>query len=156
MLTFLATGPKPSRVYAMLENFKYNIFNVIPNPIIISEREEVRCLPGYDFWSEGYSCFAYNTLRNYVLGFIIYFILYGFLLTNKYNDVSFWLYLKRTMRYTAYMLSIMPDLILAIYINAVAPLTNSILSIGFLFSAILLLWYGFLISRYLTLYFNRN
>lgn len=156
LLTFLTTGPKPSRVYAMLENFKYNIFNVIPNPVIISERNEVQCLPGYDFWSEGYSCLAYNTLRNYVLGFIIYVVLYGFLLTNKYHEVGFWFYLKRTMRFTVYMLSIMPDIFLGIYANAVAPLTNSVLSLGFLFSGILLLWYGFFISRYLGLYFNRN
>lgn len=54
------------------------------------------------------------------------------------------------------MLTIMPDVFLAIYVNAVAGLTNSVLSIGFLFSMILTLWYGFIFTNYLGYYFNHK
>lgn len=156
MINLLATQPKPASAYGILENFRWNIFNIIPNPVKIHEREAIQCRPAYVFWAEGMSCHAYNTLKNYVLGFIIYLILYGFILTNKYQHTPFWSNLKATMRFTVFMLTIMPDVIIAIYINATAQLSNSVLSLGFLFCFILILWYGYLITRYLGLYRTKS
>ena len=156
MINLMSVNNRPADVHAVLENFKYNIFNIVPNPVKINERTQVECIPTFDFWAEGYSCHAYNTLKNYVLGFLIYLVIYGFLRTNKYQDVAFWQYLKRNVNFTVFMISIMPDVFLAILVNAVAPLTNSVLSLGFLFSLILILWYGYLISDYLRLWSSRS
>lgn len=156
MINLLATKPKPASVYGILENFRYNIFNIVPNPVKISERDGVQCKAAFDFWSEGMSCHAYNTLKNYVLGFLIYLVLYCFILTNKYQHISYWANLKATMKFTVFMLTIMPDVLIAIFINATAPLNNSVLSLGFLFCFVLIVWYAYLVSRYLGLYKKKN
>lgn len=156
MINLMSSRQKPASAYAMLEGFRYNIFNIVPNPVEIDEREALDCTPKYEFWAEGLSCHAYNTLRNYVLGFIIYLVLYFFIVTNKYHNVHFWNNLRRTMRFTVFMLAIMPDVFIAIYVNAVAPLDNAVLSLGFLFCIILVFWYGLLIWRYISLWANNN
>ena len=152
----MSVNNRPADAHAALENFKYNIFNVIPNPVKINEGTSIECIPPFDFWAEGYSCHAYNTLKNYVLGFLIFLVIYGFLKTNKYQDRVFWQYLQRNVNFTVYMLAILPDVFLAVLVNAVAPLTNSVLSLGFLFSLILILWYGSLITGYLSLWTTRT
>lgn len=54
------------------------------------------------------------------------------------------------------MLAILPDVFLAILVNAVAPLTHSVLALGFLFCLVLILWYGQLISGYLSMWTTRS
>lgn len=156
MINMISSRPHPLGSFALLDNFRHNLFNIVPNPVKIDEMTGNECQPSIEFYGQGWSCHAYNSLRNYVLGFIIYLVLYAFFMINKYQDREFFARIKRTMAIEIFMLAIMPDVFLAIYVNAVAGLTNSVLSIGFLFSLILTLWYGYIFTSYLGNYFDHN
>ena len=54
------------------------------------------------------------------------------------------------------MLSIFPDVSIAIYLNAVAGLTNSVLSIGFLMSVLLGIWYVHIFKTVIGYYYDQN
>lgn len=156
MLTFLGSKPQAANYFSLLENFRYNLFSVIPNPVIIDEQNGNECQLPIQFFSEMLSCHAYNTIRNYVLSFIIFVILYGFIATNKFHDRKFFIRLRNTMDIHIFMLTIFPDVAIAIYLNAVAGLTNSVLSIGFLFSILLVVWYVHIFNTVIGYYFQHN
>ena len=156
MINMISSRPHPSGSFALLDNFRHNFFNIVPNPVKIDEMTGNECQPSIEFYGQGWSCHAYNSLRNYVLGFIIYLVLFAFFMVNKFQDREFFARIKKTMAIEIFMLAIMPDVFLAIYVNAVAGLTNSVLSIGFLFSLILILWYGYIFTSYLGHYFEHN
>jgi hypothetical protein len=156
MLNFISSRPHPSKAFNIMDNFSYNLFRVIPLPIRIYEDLGNECQPGIEFYAEDWSCHAYNSLRNYVLAFFIYLVFYGFIVTNKFQDRPYFLSLKKTMNLTVFMLTIMPDVFIAIYLNAVAGITNSVLSIGFLLSLMLIFWYGYIFSQILGDFFKGN
>lgn len=154
MLNFISSRPHPSKAFNIMDNFSYNLFRVIPLPLRIYEDLGNECQPAIEFYAQDWSCHAYNSLRNYVLNFVIYLIIYSFIFTNKFQDRHYFAKLKRTMNLEVYMLTIMPDVFIAIYLNAVAGITNSVLSIGFLLSLLLIFWYGFIFTRILGNFFN--
>lgn len=156
MLTLISSSPKSSNLYLYAEDFKYNIFSVIPNPVVISERNAVKCQPAIEFFAEGLSCHAYNSLRHYVLGFLVYLGLMGLIITSKFSESSFIEGIKSAMSIKHFILAILPDIFIAIYLNAVAGFTNGILGLGFLFCLVLILWEAFIIRKIITFGFNRN
>jgi hypothetical protein len=156
MINLLASKPKSALIYSYLEGFRYNIFKIVPNPVIISEWDGVQCQPAPVFFSEGWSCHAYNSLRNYVLGFLIYLVLFCFVKVNKFHELAYWNNLKDAFKIKMFMLTIMPDVFIAIYLNAVGGPYNSVMSLGFLFSLILILWYGYILSSYFTLWIRKD
>jgi hypothetical protein len=156
MLTLISSNPKSSSFYLYAEDFKYNIFNVIPNPVVISERYAVKCQPAIEFFAEGLSCHAYNSLRHYVLGFLIFIVLMALIFTSKYSDSALFEGLKSAMSIKHFILTIFPDIFIAIYINAVAGFTNGILGLGFLFCLVLILWEAFIIRKIIVFGFNQT
>jgi hypothetical protein len=156
MVNLLASRPKSALIYSYLEGFRHNIFNIIPNPVVIDEFNGVECQPAIEFFSEGWSCHAYNSLRNYVLGFIIYIVLYCFVKVNKFHEVAYWNNLKDAFKIKVFMLTIMPDVLIAIYVNAAGGPYNSVMSLGFLFCLLLIFWYGYIIASYFSLWIERN
>lgn len=156
MINMISSRPHPSGSFALLDNFRHNILNIMPNPVMIDEFKGNECQPSIEFYGQGWSCHAYNSLRNYVLGFIIYVVLNFFISVNKFHDREFFARLRKTMDIEIFMLAIMPDVFLAIYVNAVAGLTNSVLSIGFLFSILLTFWYGYIFTSYIGNYYSHN
>lgn len=156
MMNMISSRPHPAGSFALLDNFRYNLFNVIPFPVRIDEYAGNECQPSIEFYGQDWSCHVYNSLRRYVLAFFIYLCIYFFIAVNKYHDREFFARLKKTMDLEIFMLAIMPDVFLAIYVNAVAGLTNSVLSIGFLLCILLIFWYGYIFTSYLGNYFNHN
>ena len=156
MLTLISSYPKSSNFYLYAEDFKYNIFSVIPNPVVISERNAVKCQPAIEFFAEGLSCHAYNSLKNYVLGFLIYIVLMALIITSKFTDSSLFEGIKSAISIKHFILTIFPDIFIAIYLNAVAGFTNGILGLGFLFCLVLILWEAFIIRKIIVFGFNPN
>lgn len=156
MLTLLGSKPHPANYFSLLENFRYNLFSVIPNPVAIDERNSVECQLPIQFFAEMLSCHAYNSLKNYVLAFLIFSILYAFFATNKFHDRQFFARIRSTMDFHMFMLSIFPDVAIAIYLNAVAGLTNSVLSIGFFLSLLLVVWYVHIFNTVISYYYHHN
>lgn len=154
MLTFLGSTPQASNYYSLLENLRYNLFSVVPNPVMIDEKNGNECQLPIQFFAEMLSCHVYNTLRYYVLGFIIFIILYGFIALNKYHDRPFFQRLAKTMDLHMFMLAIFPDVAIAIYLNAVAGLTNSVLSIGFFLCVLLIIWYVHIFNTIISDYYH--
>lgn len=156
MVNLIASTPKSHLIYSYLEGFRYNIFNIVPNPVKILEREGVECQPAVEFFSEDLSCHSYNTLRNYVLGFLIYLVLYCFIKVNKFHEINYWNNLKDAFKFKVFMLTILPDVMIAIFLNAVGGPYNSVMSAGFLFCLVLLLWYGYIFSSIIVMWANRS
>jgi hypothetical protein len=154
MLNLLASKPQSASFFSLLENFRHNLFDVIPNPVVIDEQMGNECQLPIQFFAEMLSCHVYNSLKNYVLGFIIFSVLYGFIATNKFHDRDFFIRLRRTMDYHIFMLTILPDVGIAIYLNAVAGLNNSVLSFGFLLCVLLAIWYFHIFNTVLGYYFG--
>lgn len=156
MIDLLASKPKSQLIYNYLEAFRYNLFNIIPNPVMIQEVEGVECQPAIEFFSEELSCHSYNTLKNYVLAFIIYFILFCFVKVNKFHEINYWNNLKDAFKIKVFMLAILPDVLIATFLNAVGGPYNSVMSLGFLFSVVLLIWYGYIFSSVLFLWSKKD
>lgn len=154
MLTLLASKPQAANYFSLLQNFRHNLFDVVPNPVVIDEQMGNECQLPIQFFAEMLSCHVYNSLKNYVLGFIIFTVLYGFIATNKFHDRHFFIRLRKTFDYHIFMLTIMPDVGIAIYLNAVAGLNNSVLSFGFLLSVLLIIWYVHIFNTVLGYYFG--
>lgn len=156
MLNLMGSKPHAANVFSFLENFRYNLLNFVPSPVAIEELMGNECQPPIQFFAEMMSCHAYNTLKNYVVGFLIFTIFYAYLITNKAHDREFFQKLQKTMNYHIYMLAIFPDVAIAIYLNAVAPLGNSVVSSGFFFSLILIIWYVHIFSSVIGSYYYHN
>jgi hypothetical protein len=156
MLNFISSRPHPSKSFNIIQNFRFNLFNVVPLPVMISEDRGNECQPAIQFYAEDWSCHVYNSLRNYVLGLFIYLVFMFFIFKNKFQERQFFARLKRTVNIEIFMLAIMPDVFIAIYLNAVAGITNSVLSIGFVLSMLLIFWYGNIFTGYLGDYFSDN
>lgn len=156
MLTLISSSAKSSNFYLYAEDFKFNLFSVIPNPVKISERNAVMCQPAIEFFAEGLSCHAYNSLRHYVLGFLVFIGLMALIFTSKFSDSTFFQGIKSAMSIKHFILTIFPDIFIAIYLNAVAGYTNGILGLGFLFCLVLILWEALIIRKIITFGFNRN
>ena len=156
MLAFLGSKPQAASYFSLLENFRHNLFSIIPNPVVIDEQNGNECQLPIQFFSEMLSCHVYNTVRNYVLSFIIFSIFYAFIVSNKFHDRKFFIRLRNTMDIHIFMLTIFPDVAIAIYLNAVAGLTNSVLSIGFFFSILLVVWYVHIFKTVIGYYFQHN
>lgn len=156
MLNLMAAKPQAANVFSFLDNFRYNLFSIIPNPVIIDELSGIECQPPIQFFAEMLSCHSYNSLKNYVLTFLVYIIMYAFLLTNKFQDREYFVRLRKTMDIHIFMLAILPDVCIAIYLNAVAGLSNSVLSLGFLFGSLLALWYFHIFSSIIGDFYHHN
>ena len=156
MLTLISSNPKSSNFYLYAEDFKYNLFSVIPNPVKISERNAVMCQPAIEFFAEGLSCHAYNSLRHYVLGFLVFLGLMALIITSKFAESAFFQGIKSVMSVKHFILTIFPDVFIAIYLNAVAGYTNGILGLGFLFCLVLILWEVLIIRKIIMFGFNRT
>ena len=154
MLNLLASKPQAAPFFSLMENLRYNLFSVIPNPVAIDEVMGNHCQLPVQFYAEMLSCNAYNSLKNYVLGFLIFTLLYAFIALNKFHDRPFFARIRRTMDFHMFMLAIFPDVAIAIYLNAVAGLTNSVLSLGFLFSLLLVVWYVNIFRTIIGYYFQ--
>lgn len=156
MLTLLATKPQAASYFSFLENFRWNLFNVIPNPVVIDEQNGNECQPAVQFFAEMLSCHVYNSLKNYVLGFLIFAVLYGFIVTNKFHDREFFARLNKVMTFHMFMLAIFPDVAIAVYLNAVAGLYNSVMSVGFFLCLLLIVWYVHIFNTAIGYYFKSD
>ena len=156
MLTLLAAKPQAATYFSFLENFRHNLFSVIPNPVVIDEQNGNECQPPVQFFAEMLSCHVYNTLKNYVLAFLIFSVFYAFIVTNKFHDRDLFMRLRKVMDYHIFMLAIFPDVAIAIYLNAVAGLNNSVMSFGFLLSLLLIIWYAHIFNNILGAYFRKD
>jgi hypothetical protein len=147
----LLVNPRQSTVlFWLLSAFNMNIFRVVPNPVMINEQNGNSCQPSDVFFSEGLSCHVYNTLKNYVLGFLIYIVLYFFIHFNIYDHSDFWKNLKDITKINMFMLAIFPDVCIGIFGNLASPASNSVLSTGVIFSIALILWYAQIFYSALT------
>lgn len=141
MKVLLASPKQATILFWVLSGFHMNIFSVVPNPVKINEPNGNSCQPSPQFFAEELSCHVYNTLRNYVLGFLIYLILYFFIHYNVYDDSEFWKNLKDITKINMFMLAIFPDVCIGIFGNLASSASNSVLSVGVMFSIALILWY---------------
>lgn len=143
----LLASPKQSTIlFWLLSGFQMNLFRVVPNPVKINEINGNSCQPSAQFFAEDLSCHVYNTLRNYVLGFLIYLVLYFFIHFNVYEHVDFWKNLKDVTKINMFMLAIFPDVCIGIFGNLASPASNSILSVGVMMSIALILWYVYIFT----------
>lgn len=154
MLTLLASKPQAATFFSLLQNFRHNLFDIVPNPVVINEQMGNECQLPIQFFAEMLSCHVYNSLKNYVLGFIIFSVGYGFVVTNKFHDRDFFIKLRKTFDYHIFMLAILPDVGIAVYLNAVAGLNNSVLSFGFLLCVLLMIWYVHIFNTVMGYYFS--
>ena len=156
MLALISASTKSAMLYLYVEDFKYNIFNIVPNPVQIKEVEGVKCQPAIEFFAEGLSCHSYNSLQNYVLGIIIFGAILIFTVTSRFSESAFFVGVRKASSFNIFMLTILPDVFIAVYLNGVAGLTNGILSLGFLFCIILILWEAYIISKIISFARVRN
>lgn len=146
MKVLLASPKQPTILFWLLSGFHLNLFRVVPNPVKINEINGNSCQPSAQFFGEDLSCHVYNTLRNYVLGFLIYLVLYFFIHFNIYDDVDFWKNIKDVTKINMFMLAIFPDVCIGIFGNLASPASNSVLSVGVMMSIALILWYVYIFS----------
>lgn len=146
MKVLLASPRQATILFWLLSGFHMNLFRVVPNPVKINEINGNSCQPSAQFFAEDLSCHVYNTLRNYVLGFLIYLVFYFFIHFNVYDDVDFWKNLKDVTKINMFMLAIFPDVCIGIFGNLASPASNSVLSVGVMMSIALILWYVYIFS----------
>lgn len=133
LVSLIKTNPKDSSVQDILTGFQMNLFNIIPNPVRIAEYHTVHCQPFLNFFVSRLSCHTYNSLANYVLAFIIFFLMYVFLNLTKCQHIHFWDRIKDTVAPGIFLWTILPDLLVAIFLNSTAHVHNTALSFGMLF-----------------------
>jgi hypothetical protein len=154
MLALINSPAKAASIFAVLSGFWLNLFSVVPNPLKIDEFNGVQCQPAVDFFGEMLSCHVYNSLRNYVLGFIIFSIIAGFVHHNKFTDHVFFHNLTRSIRLRMFFWTILPDVMIAVWINVLAPVANSVLSLGALACFLLLVGYTLMFSSTIQDFFT--
>lgn len=141
LVNLLCTRSSPSKLFYLLDSFSTTLFNVIPNPISIAQ---VNCQPSVRFTVQDMSCHSYNSLKDYVLGLLIFAVISVFLLINKFSHLPFWAGWKATVNLRVLLFAVMPFTLTAAFLNSTAGLTNSVLALGFLFGLVLLAVYGYL------------
>jgi len=156
MLALINSPTKAASIFGILSGFWLNPFSVVPNPLKIDEFNGVQCQPPIDFFGEMLSCHVYNSLRNYVLGFIIFIIIVGFVQHNKFTDHVFFHNLTQSIKLRMFFWTILPDVMIAVWLNVVAPVANSILSIGAVACFLLLVGYTLMFSSTFNEFFSNK
>lgn len=154
MLALINAPFKAASIFGVFSGFWLNLFSIVPNPAKIDEFNGVQCQPPIDFFGESLSCHVYNSLRNYVLGFIIFIIVVGFVQYNKFTETQFFHNLTHSIRLRMFFWSILPDVLIGVYLNIVAPVSNSVLSIGGVFCMLLIMGYTLMFSSTISDYFD--
>ena len=146
---------KPNTFLNAVQGLQLNLFNIVPF-IKVSEQDMVMCQPGLVFYTQGWSCLTYNTLKSYLIEFLIFIIILGFVITNKFQETQFWSRLKSTLSFKNYLLSIWPQLLVAALLNSSVSLSNSSLALGFLFGQLIITSYLFNLYDLGRMYFDPN
>lgn len=144
LINLLCMKSSPSKLFYLLDSFSVTLFNVISNPVEIPQTSKVNCQPAVHFLVQGMSCHTYNSLKDYVLGVLIFAAISAFLHVNKFSHLAFWADWKASVNFRVLLFAVMPFTLTAAFLNSTAGLSNSVLSLGFLFGLSLLAVYGYL------------
>lgn len=154
LMAFL-TCFKPNSFLNVVQGLLTNLFNIVPF-FAVNEPDTVACQPNIAFYSQGWSCLAYNTLRSYFIEFAAFLLILGFVITNKYQETAFWFALKQALTFKNYLLAILPHLLLAALANSVVVLSNNSLALGFLFSLVVVVAYWAVLRDLVSFYFDSH
>lgn len=157
ILSLIGSQPKPANLVNYLDGFKKNLFNIIPNPVkFLDDNSSFGCLLPIDFYVDGYTCNSYNTLKNYVLVFLVFLVIYILMQCNKYDNIHFWDRFKNTLSLSWFFLACAPDILIAAFLNLSAGSNNTPHGLGVLFAFFLIYVQFYLFLKYAKHYWNED
>jgi hypothetical protein len=157
ILSLIGSQPKASLLVNYLDGFKKNLFNIIPNPVkFVDDNAAFGCLLPLDFYVDGYTCNSYNTLKNYVLVFLVFLAIYILMQCNKYDNIHFWDRFKNTLSIAWFFLACAPDILIASFLNLSAGSNNTPHGLGVLFAFFLIYVQFYILIKYARIYWTED
>lgn len=153
LIVLINSAPKASLFEDYMYGLRRNLLNVIPNPVLVTELGNVESQPpGINFYAYGLSSLSYNTLRDYVLTFLVFVTIMVFVRVSKYSETGLFRRIKRSMNGWMFLIAVFPDVLTAILLNFVGNSQTTAMGLGLVFSFSLLTLYMAYWTRQVTLY----